>query len=100
MELGRSAANLLTIIKSDLCVFQPFCVTGSICIFASFPVEHVGIRFISRGTLTIINLDILHIRLIACYLGEAKTECLVRKFNEMELNQKRNAWDGQGRKFK
>ena len=30
MELGRSAANLVTIIKSHLCVFQPFCVTGSI----------------------------------------------------------------------
>ena len=37
--------------------------------------EHVGIRFISRGTLTIINLDILHIRLICvtyCWCAKAE----------------------------
>ena len=64
MELGPIAANLLPIINLDIFHIGFICVTGSICIFASFPVEHVGIRFISRGTLTIINLDILHIRLI------------------------------------
>ena len=64
MELGPIAANLVTIINLDIWQIRLICVTGSICIFDSFPVEHVGIRFISRGTLTIINLDILHIPLI------------------------------------
>ena len=30
MESGSIAANSVPIIKSDLCVFQPFCVTGRI----------------------------------------------------------------------
>ena len=75
MESGRSAANLLLIINLDIWQIRLICVTGSICIFDSFPVEHVGIRFISRGTLTIINLDILHIRLICvtyCWCAKAE----------------------------
>ena len=50
MESGRSAAYLVPIINLEFWQLRFICVTGSICIFDSFPVEHVGIRFISRGT--------------------------------------------------